>query len=289
VVEGFWQKWPKDELKAVIADSHRQGVGLWLWKHSSQLRTPGARQELFDLCAEVSAAGVKIDFFDHEAKEVVELYEIMLREAAARKLLVNFHGANKPTGESRAWPNELTREGVRGMESRKSNRAQHDVTLPFTRFLAGHADYTPVHFGERRNDTTLAHQVATAAIFTSPLLTYAAHPKSLLENPAVEMIKSIPSTWDETVVLPQSAIGEVAVFARRKGRAWFLAVVNGTAARTISVKLDFLGAGDRQALTVRDGGTDLAALEVQKSVVRRGQALNIDLRPGGGYVARYTR
>ncbi len=84
----------------------------------------------------MGAAGVKIDFFDHEAKEVVDQYEILLRDAAEHKLLVNFHGANKPTGESRTWPNELTREAVRGMESSKSMRAQHDATIPFTRLLA---------------------------------------------------------------------------------------------------------------------------------------------------------
>ena len=82
--------------------------------------------------------------------------------------------------------------------SRLQDRARHDATLPFTRFLAGHADYTPVHFGARRADTTGAHQVATAAVFAGPLLTYGAHPKTLLENPAVEMIKSIPAVWDET-------------------------------------------------------------------------------------------
>ena len=91
--------------------------------------------------------------------------------------MVNFHGANKPTGESRTWPNELTREGVRGMEYRSTAAwAAHNATLPFTRFLAGHADYTPVLFGERRGDTTWAHQIATAVVFTSPLLTYGGAP-----------------------------------------------------------------------------------------------------------------
>ena len=98
--------------------------------------------------------------------------------------MVNFHGANKPTGEPRTWPNELIREGVRGMESsRLRERARHNATLPFTRFLAGHADYTPVHFGDRRGDTTWAHQIATAVVFTEPLLTYGAHPKTILETP----------------------------------------------------------------------------------------------------------
>ena len=147
--------------------------------------------------------GAKIDFFDHEHKELVDLYAVLLEEAARHRVMVNFHGANKPTGEARTWPNELIREGARGMESsRLKARALHDTTLPFTRYLAGHGDYTPVHFGARRGDTTWAHQIATAAVFDEPLLTYGAHPTNLLANPAVEMIKSIPPVWDETIVLP---------------------------------------------------------------------------------------
>jgi alpha-glucosidase len=112
--------------------------------------------------------GAKIDFFDHEAKEIVDLYQALLRESAAHKIMIEFHGANKPAGESRTWPNEMTREAIRGLEYRSmATRARHNTTLLFTRFLAGHADYTPLHFGERRRET-LAHQIASAAIFTSP-------------------------------------------------------------------------------------------------------------------------
>ena len=142
--------------------------------------------------------------------------------------MVNFHGANKPAGEARTWPHELTREGVYGLEHRRPRRGRaHNTTLPFTRFLAGAADYTPVVFGERRKETSWAHQIATAVVFTSPLLVFGGHPQSLLDNPAVEMIKSLPSVWDETIVLPASEIGELAAFARRHGTTWFVAVLNG--------------------------------------------------------------
>jgi alpha-glucosidase len=286
VVEGFWQKWSRDELKSVIADSRALGVGLILWKHSNQLRTPEARAQFFDLCRDAGAAGAKIDFFDHEAKEVVEQYEILLRDAAQRKLVVNFHGANKPTGEYITWPNELTREAVRGMESRKSERARHDATIPFTRLLAGPADYTPVHFGDRRNDTTWAHQVATAVVFTSGLLTYAAHPKSILENPAADLIKSIPATWDETVVLPQSEIGDLALIARRRGKVWFLAAINGTTPRKLEVPLAFLGQGKYQSRSAAD---DSGTLKVTSAEATRTTRLTLDLQAGGGYVARLTQ
>lgn len=288
VIEAFWQKWPLDELKAIVAESRAQGVGLILWKHSNQLRTPEARREFFDLIAGAGAAGAKIDFFDHEAKEVVDLYEILLREAAQRKLVLNFHGANKPTGETYTWPNELTREAVRGMESRKSERARHDATLPFTRLLAGPADYTPVHFGDRRNDTTWAHQLATAVAFTSGLLTYAANPKSLLENPAVDLIKTIPAAWDETRVLPGSAIGEVAALARRKGSTWFIAVINGPEPRKFSLDLSFLPTGRYGVLAAAETPGNSASVEMQSAQWTKATKIPLDLPSGGGFVARLT-
>ena len=155
--------------------------------------------------------------------------------------------------------------------------------------MAGHADYTPVHFGERRADTTWAHQIATAAVFTAPLLTYAAHPESLLENPAVEMIKSIPATWDETIVLPGSEIGEVAVFARRTGDTWFLAVVNGPAERELNIPLSFLGEGEYESLSLRDDGSETAAVEVEESTAEPGDSLAVQLTRGGGFIARFVK
>lgn len=289
VVEGFWQKWSPAELKEAVEYSRRFGVGLWLWKHSRDIRTPETLRAFLSQCRDAGAVGVKLDFYDHEAKPVVELYEAALSAAAEFRLLVNFHGSNKPTGEARTWPNELTREAVRGMEGRKNPRAQHDATLPFTRQLAGHADYTPVHFGERRNDTTWAHQIATAAVFTSPLLTYGAHPKSLLANPASEMIKSIPSVWDETRVVEGSEIGETAAFARRRGQEWFVGIVNGLTARTMRIPLGFLGEGEYEALVVRDHPQESGNLVVETLKLRRSGHVTANLASGGGFIARFRK
>ncbi len=236
------------ERKEVVDYSRRQGVGVWFWKHRNQLGTPEAQEEFFKMLHELGVTGAKIDFFDHEGKEVIDLYEALLRKAAEYHVLLVFHGANKPTGRERTWPNEMVREAVRGMEaSRLMDRARHETILPFTRYLAGPADYTTMIFSERRRDTTWAHQIASMVVFASPLLTIAANPQSILENPAVEVIKSIPAVWDETRVLPDSAIGELAVYARRTGRGWFLAAMCGPAAKTIQVPLSFLGEGEFKA------------------------------------------
>ncbi|HVI80439.1 MAG TPA: glycoside hydrolase family 97 catalytic domain-containing protein, partial [Candidatus Acidoferrum sp.] len=248
--------------------------------------TPESRQKFFEQLNRVGVIGSKIDFFDHEAKEVIDQYQALLRDSAEHKIMLEFHGANKPAGESRTWPNEMTREAIRGMEYRSmTERATHNTTLPFTRFLAGHADYTPVHFGERRAETSWTHQIATAIVFTSPLMIYGANPKSILDNPAANLIKSIPSTWDETRVLPPSEIGESAIFARRSGRSWFLGILNGRLARSVEIPLAFLPASSHNAMIVRDKLDDPAAVVVEKKIVSSGDSLKIEMRSGGGFVA----
>jgi alpha-glucosidase len=236
-------------------------------------------------------AGLKVDFLDHEAKEVIDLYQAILKDAAEFQLMVNFHGANKPAGEPRTWPNEMTREGIYGLEHRRQEQwAAFNVTMPFVRMLAGHADYTPVVFTERRRETSWAHQIASAAVLTSPLLVYGGHPASLLANPAVEMIKSIPSIWDETRVLPSSSIGEVAVYARRSGDRWFVAAMNGAEARSITVDPSaFTRGGKYTAFIVRDKLDDPSAVEVETRDLAGGESITMPIRAGGGFVIRQTR
>jgi len=288
VVEGLWRRWTDDQLRELVAYSNTRKVGLLLWVHSRDIQNRDVRRALFQRLHDFGIAGVKIDFFDHEAKEVIDLYQAILRDTAELHLLVDFHGANKPTGESRTWPNELTREGVYGLEHRAPSWAQHNTTLPFTRYLAGHGDFTPVVFGDRRRETSWPHQIATAAIFTSPLLVYGAHPQSLLDNPAVDVIKALPSTWDETIVLPGSAIGELAAFARRKGDDWFIAALNGAEARTLRVDLKFLGPAAYTATLVRDDPDTAAAEHIEHATLSRQRSLTLTLRAGGGFIGRLT-
>ncbi|MDR6808888.1 alpha-glucosidase [Dyadobacter sp. BE34] len=290
ILEGFWKKWPDGDLKSLVDYSRAKGVHIWLWEHSKELRDAKTRQAFFKHCRDLGVSGLKLDFFDHEAKEEIDLYQSILRETAELQLMVDFHGANKPTGQERTWPNELTREAVKGMEASKlKDRAGHNVTLPFTRFVTGHAEYTPVHFGERRKNTTWAHQIASAAIFSAPLLTYSASPQHLLENPAVDMIKSIPSVWDETIVLPGSAIGEAAVYARRSGKSWFLAVMNGATPRRIDIPLNFLGEGTFSASEVRDSAENPASVTLGKGGYDKNGSISLNLGEGGGFIAKFVR
>jgi len=290
ILENFWSKWPDDSVRALVDYSKKLGVGIIVWRHSNTLHDQKARQELFQKCHDLGIAGLKIDFFDHEAKEVIDLYESILKETAALKLICIFHGANKPTGLWRTYPNAFIYEGVKGMEASKLlDRATHETTIPFTRMLAGPADYSVCHFGTRRQNTTWVHQAATAAIYAAPVITYAATPAHILENPCVEMIKSIPSVWDETKVLPPSEIGELAIYAQRKGTIWFLSVINGLQPKTIKIPLSFLGDGSYDTLILNDNPANPADAVVSSGTAIRNDIINVELGVGGGYMTKFVR
>ncbi len=287
IVEGVWQRFTDAQVRELVEQSRALGIRLIFWKHRRQLGTPEEREAFFARLAAAGVAGAKIDFFDHEAREVVDLYEDLLRRAAEQKLVLDFHGANKPTGRLRTWPHELVREAVRGMESRSlAERARHETILPFTRYLAGPADYTTMIFGERRADTTWAHQIASLATFQSPLLTIAAHPQSVLDNPAVDVIRDIPPVWDQTIVLPQSRIGRLSAFARRKADLWMVAVMAGAEATSLTIPLAFLGDGAYRATLVRDVPANAAAVSLETVALRRGDSLFVQMPKGGGFLAR---
>jgi alpha-glucosidase len=290
VVEGLWQRWTDAELRDLVEYSRARHVGIIVWRHSNTLHDAAARRRVFASLRDAGVVGMKIDFFDHEAKEVIDLYQAILRDAAEFHLLLDFHGANKPAGEARTWPNEMTREGIYGLEHRTVPAwAEFNTTFPFARLLAGHADYTPVVFGDRRKETSWAHQIASAAILTSPLLVYGAHPASILANPAVEIIRTIPSVWDETRVLAPSEIGELALVARRRGDRWFVAAMNGPVARAVTVPLAFLPKGAHELVLAKDNASEAASVDVERRDVSAGDSLTIAMRAAGGFVARLSK
>jgi len=182
----------------------------------------------------------------------------------------------------------LIYESVKGMEASKlTDRATHETTIPFTRMLAGPADYSVTHFGDRRKNTTWIHQVATAAIYSAPVITYAATPAHILGNPCVDMIKSIPAVWDETIVLPPSETGELAVYAQRKGSTWFLSIINGLQSKTVSMPLSFLGNGNYNTLVLHDDEDNPASAIVINSSANQNDIINITLDEGGGFMTRF--
>jgi len=292
VVDAYWDEWTDEEIRDLVEYSKTNGVGIWLWRHGRDVQDAAERRAFFKRCHDLGVVGVKLDAFSHESKEFIDLYQACYRDAAEFHLMLDIHGSDKPTGETRTWPNELTREGIYGLEHHKNmtnDWARHNTTLPFARYLAGPGDYTPLIFGPARNDTSWAHQIATTVVFTSPLLCYAANPKSILDNPAVDMIKTIPPEWDETIVLPPSEIGKLAIFARRNGDTWFLAVLNGPEPRDVQIPLKFLGDGSYDAVMVMDQLDNPAAVKKENRSCKSGDTLSVSLRAGGGFVARFIK
>lgn len=253
------------------------------------LTTIEAREELFRNCQKAGVRGIKIDFFDSESKEVIDAYEDLLRRAAKYQLMVNFHGANKPTGEARTWPHEVTREGIREQEYVlwSSLPLAHYGALPFTRLATGHADFLPGYIQPRfLKNTTVIFQMASVLVFSSPFLCWPDNPEAYLDSPLLQFVRTVPTTWDETRVLPGSAIGDTVVLARRKGSDWYVAVLNcRSESRTLEVDLSSL-ALPGHALSLYRDGADRPGCEIQTGVAcPPGGKLPVSLKPGGGWIA----
>jgi alpha-glucosidase len=293
LVDEGWSWWPNawSSLESVVAYASSKGVKVWLWVHSNEVKDANARQSYFQRAADIGIAGVKIDFppaCDHWWST---WYWDTARDAARYELLVDIHGANKPTGMERTWPNVLTREGIRGHEYHMTRydrllEPQHDTILPFTRYIAGVADYTPTVFAaEELQGNTWAHELAQAVVFTSPFLCYGGHPRDYLANSAVDVLKAIPAVWDETIVLPGSEPGKVAAFARRSGQHWFVGVLNGADELTLDLPLSFLGNGTWWVIRLADVTGRGDAWDRQEGSVSASDIIRLKLSSRGGFVA----
>ena len=296
LVDEGWRRWHdngKDDwacLKEVCDYAKTQGVKIWLWVNSNEVPDAARRTDVLDHAVAVGAVGVKIDFEPQANVQWVNWYEETLRAAAARHLMIDFHGANKPIGRERTWPNEISRESIRGHEYHivryhRTLPPQHDTILPFTRFVVGPGDYTPTVFNPKElRGYTWARELSQAIVFTSPFLCYADHPTNYLSNPALDVLKAIPPAWDETVVLPGSEIGRCAAFARRTGTTWFIGAINGSQATSLDFPLNFLARGKFQMIQLGDAPDRGDGWQREEKVVTRKDQVKLELRPSGGCV-----
>jgi len=270
---------------------------LWLlWDHVDK-----QMDEAFALYESWGISGVKIDFMARDDQEMVNWYHKVVKKAAQHKLVVDFHGAYKPTGWSRTYPNLLTREGVLGNEySKWSSRItpEHNVTLPFTRMLAGHMDYTPGGFlnvtaGSFRTGapaqvmTTRAHQLAMFVIYFSPYTVACDHPDNYKDQPGVEFLKEVPTTWEDTKVL-SGDIGNHIIMARKNGNRWFLGGMNNSESKSITIQLDFLPEGKYRLNYFKDrpeSNDEPTAIEIGFDNVTSGTFYPIHMAKGGGFAA----
>ena len=284
------------------AESKHVGIILWVvWKTFWD-----NIDEAIVLYEKWGVKGVKVDFMQRDDQKVVNFYLEAARKTAEHHMLIDFHGAYKPDGLGRTWPNALTREGVKGMENDKWSKdvtPEHDVTLPFTRMIAGPMDYTPgalvnmdkanftPNFTRPESQGTRAHQVALYVIYESPLQMLADSPSNYMkEQETTDFIVKIPVVWDDILGI-DGKVGEYLLLARRSGKDWFVGAITNWTSRDIDLDLSFLPAGSYSMGIFKDGiNADRYAGDYKylKTKVKSGDKMKIHLAPGGGWAARIT-
>jgi alpha-glucosidase len=296
---------PEINMEELTAYATQKNVGiiLWVvWKTLDDQLIPA-----LDQYAKWGVKGIKIDFMQRSDQPVMNFYRKVCQEAAKRKMMVDFHGDQKPASMTRTWPNLINTEGVRGMEWSKwsaETEPEHNVTLPFTRMFLGPMDYTP---GAMRNATkntfapifnrpmalgTRCHQLAMYVVYESPLQMLSDSPSNYLREPEImEFLGPVPTEWDETKVL-DAKIADYVVVARRNGRDWYVGAMNDWTARSLDIDFSFLPDGNFTMDAYQDGvNADRMASDYKKttSQVSKTSKLKIQLAPGGGWAARIHR
>jgi alpha-glucosidase len=296
LIDDGWQSWsdPWNNLKSVVTYATSKGVKIWVWVRSNSVTDAAGRQSYFKQVVGAGAVGVKIDFPPACNHTTATWYWDSAKDAAQAKLLLDFHGASKPDGMERTWPNVLTREAIRGHEYHiarlsRTLEAQHDVILPFTRYVIGAADYTPTDFASKDlQGNTWPHEMAQAILFMSPFLCYGGNPQDFVANTSVDVLKAIPAVWDQTIVLPGSEPGKVAAEARKSGNAWFVGILNGATATTMNLSLSFLGTGTWQKIQLGDAA-QAGAWDRQTGTATAADSISVKLSSRGGFVAWFKQ
>lgn len=299
LVDDGWRNWRQGEkdqwqlLAEVVAYGKTVGVKSIVWVDSKEMREGAKRRAYLEKVKALGADGIKIDFIPDATSDIIQWYMGTMQDCAELKLLLNFHGSVKPTGLTRTYPNDITREAVRGNEYqmtryRRVAPYELDVCLPFARYMAGAADYTPVILNPKElasKNFTWAHEFAQAIVFLSPITHFTDQYSFYLESPMFDLFQEIPTVWDETKVLSCTSMGEVVAYARRSGTTWWIGVMNGATEREVRIPLDFLRKKANATLVYDNPATNVS-IDRQNKVVTAKEVLTLKLAPGGGFVAR---
>ena len=296
-----------DSVESVLAYARQAGVKPLLWYNSSthwmgpsplyRLNKPENREKEFAWLNRMGVYGVKIDFFPADSIATMDYYVDLLEDAAKHRLMVNFHGAAIPRGWQRTYPHLMTVEAVYGAEWYNNNgvltdkAAAHNATLPFTRNVIGPMDYTPGTFSDSQHPhiTTHGHELALTVLFESALQHMPDRPSVYVALPdsVRQFLSVLPTAWDDTKLL-SGYPGTDVVMARRKGKVWYVAGINGTdEPRTLDVPLEAIWPGEDATVSWFKDGADGRSfvLEEHKLSQPDGAHLKVDCLPRGGFVA----
>lgn len=304
--DGWSEPWdvtktiPEINIPELVGYGKKKNVDLILWVSWAPFREK--IDEAFDKFNEWGVKGIKMDFMNRDDQEMVDFYYEVARKAAEHKMLVDFHGAYKPTGWIHTFPNVLTSEGVAGLENHKWGSfvtPKHNVTLPFTRMVAGPMDYTPgamrnlhekdhqINFNLPASVGTRCHQLGMYVVYESPLQMLADSPTAYEKEPeCMQFLSQVPVVWDETKVISAS-IGEHIIVARRNGNIWYIGGMAGEKGGTFEIPLDFIS-GNKTMTSWEDGvNVDLNAEDfaLRSKKVKAGDKISISMYDGGGFAA----
>ena len=289
------------DVKELIRYGNSKGVGVILWMLWKPLDEN--LEGLLDRFVEWGAKGIKVDFMQRADQYMVNYYERVARESAKRKLLVDFHGAFKPAGLHRTYPNVMTFEGLKGSENNKWSKLitpDHNLTLPFIRMVAGAMDYTPgaminvnkISFREIFDSPmsmgTRCHQLAMYVVYESPLQMLCDIPTNYYKEPvSTDFIARIPAIWDDTKVL-EGKVGDYILVARRKDDKWYVGGMTDWTARELNLDCSFLPTGKYKIEIMEDGiNADRNGMDYRKTVqsITDQSKLKLKLASGGGWAA----
>ena len=297
---------PDINMEELSRYAKEKGVGLLLW--TSWLVLDRQLDTALDQFAKWDIKGIKVDFMQRDDQLMVNYYEKVAKAAAKRKMLVDFHGAYKPTGWLKTYPNVLTSEGVFGNEISKFANAidpEHTANLPFIRMAAGPMDFTPGGMlnvqknafaavpSEPMTLGTRANQLAMYVIYESPLQMLCDLPTHYYKEPeSMEFLEHVPTVWKQTIPL-EGKVGDMVVLAREAMNGdWYIGAMTDWTARDININLDFLPGGEYSMQSWKDGiNADRNAKDckMEKSTINNQSQIKISMTTGGGFVARIVR
>lgn len=294
---------PRLDFPAVCRYAQSRGVDIHVWLNWAALYKDIDR--VFDKFNEWGVKGMMVDFMDRNDQEMILIQEDILKKAAEHQLFIQFHGSSKPSGLSRTWPNEFIREGALNYEVYKWDRARtmsadHDLTIPFTRGLAGPTDFHLGGFRSKAWDewvehysapfvtSTRCHMLGMYISLDGYLGMVCDYPDAYRNQPGFRFLKELPTTWDETRIL-DAKMTEYLVTARRKGDTWFVGCINSSEERNHDFTFDFLGEGKYKAeiyLDADDCDKNPDHLTTGSRIVDATSTMNINVKGSGGFVMK---
>lgn len=291
------------DMPRIAEYARSRGVGIHLWVHWRPLYDK--LEEAFAAYQQWGVKGLMVDFMDRDDQEMICIQEKILQAAARHRLFIQFHGSSKPSGLIRTYPNEFTREGTLNYEVCKWDTlvtADHDISIPFTRLLAGPADYHlggfralprsefKVQYVNPHVMSTRCHMLAMYVVLENHLVSLCDTPEAYEGQPGFEVLRAVPGNWDE-IRVPLAEINRYVVVARRHGSDWWVGALTDGTARTLQLPLDFLGTGAYRAeiyTDAADAAADPNRLNREVRTVTHDETVGLSLAADGGALLHFT-